>query len=216
MARLDLYRNVHKGQRARIFALAGDIGQADPDDCAHLLSLAGALRDALAALREHAGHEETFIHPVLRDRAPAVAEALEREHHWIEDALADVEGRVQRLETAHRPADMDELYRAWCRMVSAYLTHLDNEERLAMPALWERCTDEEIIAIMRAFVASRSAGDMLADLCGQAPALAPQEVAAYVAGVIASGKVGAQQIWHGLSGVLDPRDLARLRAAVAA
>lgn len=216
MTRLDLYRNVHKGQRVHLFGLAGEIGRADPEDRAQLSALATRARAMLSGLREHAEHEETFIHPVLKAQAPAIVEALEREHHWVASSLTEVEDSLRRLDAApDRAVPLGELYRAWCRMVAAYLAHLDNEERLAMPALWASCTDEEIFTIMSSFVASRSASDMLADLCGQSPALAPQERAAYVAGVMRSGKVAAERIWDVLADVLGPDELSRLRADLA-
>lgn len=217
MTRPDLYRNVHKGQRLHLFALAGEIGRADPQDAAQVAELAGRVRAALGGLRDHAEHEEHFIHPVLRQRASAVAEALEREHRWVDSGFMEVEESLRRLGTMpDRAAACAGLYRAWCRMVAAYLAHLDNEERLAMPALWDSCSDEEIGGIMRAFVAQRSAGDLLEDLRAQMPALAPQERAAYVGGVMKSGKLSAERIWTSLAEVLAADDLARLRAAIAA
>lgn len=216
MARIDLYRNVHKGQRARLFGLAVELGRVDPEDVAAVGLLATGIREVLSELRQHAENEERFIHPLLRARAPEVAEALEREHQSLEDALAEVENGLPRFENLEGDGFGAgvELYRAWCRMVSAYLAHLDAEERMGMAALWTCFTDDEIAAAMRGFIASRTAADQINDLQSQVPALSPQERAMLVAGMMKSGTIAAQSVWAGLASVLPSHDLARLRADV--
>ena len=70
MDRLDVYTAVHKMQRARLFNLTVEAGKTDPADSVTTARLAAAV-DALAAeLVAHAGHEELFIHPLLRGKAP--------------------------------------------------------------------------------------------------------------------------------------------------
>ena len=215
MARIDLYRNVHKGQRAHLFGLAVELGRADQEDAETIGTLARRLRATLAELRRHADNEERFIHPLLRARAPKVAAMLEREHEELEPALAEVEAMLEGFDSApgNRFAAAPELYRAWCRMLSSYLAHIDAEERLGMPALWNTCTDDEILAVIRAFVASRTATEQLDDLRSQAPALSPQERSALVASVMKGG-APAEAVWAGLAAVLPSHDLARLRADV--
>jgi hypothetical protein len=216
MARVDLYRNVHKGQRAHLFSLAVELGRVDHQDASAVGTLATGLRAALIELRQHAENEERFIHPLLRTRAPDIAVMLEREHHDLEPAMAEVEERLRGVDGAERNRfdAMVELYRAWCRMVSAYLAHLDAEERVGMAALWKTCTDDEIFAVIRAFNASRTSTDQINDLRSQVPALSPHERAMLVAGMMTSGSIPSEPVWTSLAGVLPPHDLARLRADV--
>jgi iron-sulfur cluster repair protein YtfE (RIC family) len=216
MARIDLYRNVHKGQRVALFDLASELGRADPADRTSLSALAARLQGMLVELRQHAINEETYIHPLLQQYAPEVAVLLESEHRRLDPALTEIENRLRDLATAEdRPAAVMELYRSWCRMVSAYLEHLDKEERLAMPALWRSCTDEEIFAVIRRFLASRTTDDLLDDLRSQAPALAPQERTAYVGAMVHGGAVPAEQVWKSLNQVLPVPLLSRLREDLA-
>jgi hypothetical protein len=176
--------------------------------------VADRLRGAIADVRSHADHEETFIHPLLRARAPQIAAVLDREHRQVEASLSDLEGRLGRLDASQedRYAAGLDLYRAWCRTVSSYLGHLDVEECLAMPALWKTCTDDEILAVIGLFAASRSTADQLDDLRSQTPALTPHERAIYVGSVMRGRALPAERIWNSLAGVLAPDDLARLRA----
>ncbi|MYV70675.1 hypothetical protein GT043_33010, partial [Streptomyces sp. SID2131] len=62
------------------------------------------------------------------------------------------------------PEARHELYLALNEMVSAYLAHLHAEETVAMPALWEHTTEDELEAVFAAFQASRTADEALADL----------------------------------------------------
>jgi hypothetical protein len=215
MARIDLYRNVHKGQRAHLFSLAIELGRADHEDAAKVNALATRLRAALAELRRHAENEERFIHPLLQARAPKVAAMLEREHQDLDPVLAEVEERLDGLQGASRsPSETGvELYGAWCRMVSIYLTHIDAEERLGMAALWDTCTDDDILAVIRAFIASRTAAEQIEDLRIQAPALSPQERAMLVSSAMKGG-APVEAVWANLAAVLPSHDLARLRADV--
>ncbi|HJT11782.1 MAG TPA: hemerythrin domain-containing protein [Dongiaceae bacterium] len=215
MARIDLYRNVHKGQRAHLFSLAVELGRADHEDTAKVDALAARLRAALAGLRRHAENEERFIHPLLLARAPKVAAMLEQEHRDLEPVLRELEDKLDAVQSASGntfEVGM-ELYRAWCRMLSAYLGHIDAEERAGMSALWDTCTDEEIFAVIRTFAASRTATEQIHDLTSQAPALSPQERALLVASAMKGG-APAEPVWASLAAVLPSHDLARLRADV--
>jgi iron-sulfur cluster repair protein YtfE (RIC family) len=216
MTRIDLYRSVHKGQRAHLFSLAVELGRTDPDEGLAIAALSARLEGAIAELRQHAANEERFIHPLLQSRAPHIAAALEREHEAVEFSLAALEDELRRL--AESPQDRAmvcaDLYRTWCRMLSAYLAHLDAEERQAMPALWQTCSDEEILGIIRSFLASRSAADQLQDVISQAPALAPGERRLLVGSILRSGSLPAEPVWAGLADVLPSHDLARLRADI--
>jgi hypothetical protein len=216
MARIDVYRNVHKGQRALLFELAVALGRADFSKPAAFSRLAERLRSALVELRKHADNEERFIHPLLHSRAPDVGAALDREHHAIEAAFSDLDDRLRPRGTPEEdPAAAGAgLYLAWCRMLSAYLAHLDAEETQAMPALWKTCSDQEIFAVIQSFVASRSTADQLHDLRSQAPALTPQELAAYVGSIMRGGSLPIEHIWDSLTGVLPCDDLAQLRADI--
>ena len=216
MARIDLYRNVHKGQRALIFELAVELGRTDCGERQEFAMLAGRLRDAILELRKHAENEECFIHPLLHSRAPEIAAALEREHERVEAGFCELEQQLSQAGSPGREpvAPGRDLYLAWCRLVSTYLAHLDAEESVAMPALWQTCSDHEILALIQAFVASRSAADRLHDLRSQAPALTSQERSAYVGSIVRGGSLPAHQIWESLADVLPASDLDRLHADI--
>jgi hypothetical protein len=164
------------GQRARLFVLVAELGAADAADSGALARLADRCLAMTQELREHADHEDTFIHPLLRDRAPAAAEALDAEHVRLDAALAALDERARELPKApvdSLPEAQHGLYLILNELISAYLAHLHAEETVAMPALWDHCTDKELGTVFGAFRASRTPEESLTDLHRMLPALPP-------------------------------------------
>lgn len=214
MTKIDLYRNVHMGQRQRLFTLAIELGSADADDTAALSALADRCLAMTRELREHAEHEDSFVHPLLREQEPAAAEALDTEHGRLEIALDDLDAQARHL-TDVRPEQRDQaqhrVYLALNGLISAYLTHLDTEETIAMPALQERCSDEELQRVVRAFQVSRTPEQRMTDLQRMLPALPPASRASIARQVLgADPATEASRTLHQLTAVLAPADRTRL------
>ncbi|MGW9450267.1 hemerythrin domain-containing protein [Streptomyces sp. NPDC055632] len=189
MPRTDLYRNVHMGQRARMFALAVELGAADLDRAGAATAYAERCLALTSELREHADHEDAFIHPLLRERAPAAADALDAEHLRLDAAFVALDAGARALPGT--PADdlpeaRHGLYLALNEVIAAYLAHLHAEETVAMPALWEHATEDELEAVFASFRASRTAAEGLADLRAMLPALPAPTRAAIVRGAVAA------------------------------
>jgi hypothetical protein len=175
MNRLDVYTAVHKMQRARLFDLTVAAGTADGGDALTTARLAGAVSALADELTSHAGHEDRFIHPLLRAKAPTLAASLDAAHVELHGRLD-----VLRLTARGRQADGGDpnaLYRALASFTAAYLEHLAVEEGEALPTLWEHCSDQELIGIMISFKASRSRLDHLTSLIAQLPSVNPTEIA---------------------------------------
>ncbi|MFG2191329.1 hemerythrin domain-containing protein [Streptomyces sp. NPDC048639] len=176
MPKIDLYRNVHMGQRARLFALAVDVGSADTTDPEPLKAVVDRCLAMTQELREHADHEDAFIHPLLRDRAPAAAGALDAEHLRLDAALAELDAHAGALPVtpaAERTDAQHRLYLALNELISAYLAHLHAEETVAMPALRNSCGDDELAAVFQAFLTSRTPDERALDMRRMLFALPP-------------------------------------------
>lgn len=184
-SRIDFYTKVHKGLRASLFRFSQQAGSVDYAQHQASVALSDSLDALLAQLTAHAGHEEKFIHPLLArklDTNPLDAEhaALDAEQrrlaHMMQELVAAPEMHRRELGLA--------FYRALNVFIARYLEHLDGEERM-MPMLWERCTDEELAAVLRAFGASRAVEEALADIGWILPALNAPERAEMIAGMSA-------------------------------
>lgn len=214
MPKIDLYRNVHMGQRARLFALATERGAADVSHSGAAAEQAARCLAMTRELREHADHEDTFIHQLLRERAPEAADALEAEHVRLDAAFVALDERARTL-TGTPAEDLPEaqhaLYLALNEVISAYLAHLHAEETVAMPALWQYAGAEELGAVMAAFRASRTSEQALTDLRRMLPALPPAPRVAIVRDVMAAAPHGqADRTLAAVSGTLSPDQRHRL------
>jgi hypothetical protein len=216
VSRPDLYRNVHMGQRARLFALAVDVGAADATQPDTVAQLAQRCLDMIRELREHADHEDTHIHPLLRGRAPQAADAMDAEHGRLDAAMTTLGDRARLLTQLTTESVLDEqhaLYLAINELISTYLAHLHAEETVAMPALWNRYSDVELFAVLTRFRSSRTPAERVDDLRNMLPALPP---AARVALVRASLTPGpdeeADRTLAAISAALTPEQRDRLDA----
>ncbi|MEW1751679.1 hemerythrin domain-containing protein [Streptomyces angustmyceticus] len=213
MPEIDLYRNVHMGQRARLFALAVGLGGADIAQRGTAADQAERCLAMTQELREHADHEDTFIHRLLRERAPEAADALEAEHVRLDAAFVALDERARALPTRAAEALAEAqhaLYLALNEVISAYLAHLYVEETVAMPALWEHASDEELGAVYAAFRASRTQEEALTDLRRMLPALPPPTRTAIVHDVVRAAGEQAGSTLAAVTTTLAPDQRSRL------
>ncbi|WP_251096412.1 hemerythrin domain-containing protein [Streptomyces sp. Caat 7-52] len=213
MPKIDLYRNVHMGQRARLFTLATELGASDITSRGAATEQANRCLAMTQELREHADHEDTFIHQLLRERAPEAADALDAEHIRLDAAFAALDERARAMPNTsaeNLPEAQHALYLALNEVISAYLAHLHLEETVAMPALWQYASEKELSAVFTAFRASRSEEESLTDLHRMLPALPPASRAAIVRGVVEAVPGQADSTLAVVSSTLSPDQRHRL------
>jgi len=174
MTRVDVYTAVHKMQRARLFELTVAAGRADSADGPTIAKLANSVHGLTDELTRHAEHEERFIHPVLRSKAPHLAAALDAAHVQLDRQLEDL--RQTASDQGAGGQDSNALYRALASFTAIYLEHLALEENEALPVLWDRCSDDELFGIMTAFKSSLSSVENLTSVIAQLPTLNPAEL----------------------------------------
>ena len=167
--RIHLYTKIHKAQRAWLMRATVAAGRLDPDDAAAAQLVAADARRLVHHLHEHAEHEERFIHPLLREAAPELALRLEAQHVALDAALAELTVTAESLDGAR-------IYRALTGFVALYFPHLEIEEQEAMPAIWHRCDDGDLMGrVLRPFIAARTREDMADDLRLQIGSVSPRE-----------------------------------------
>lgn len=171
---LNLYRNIHKAQRAWMERALVAVGRADAAGRSAAFSDVAALIDHLKA---HAEHEERFIDPLLRAVAPAIAARLHEEHGALDAVLEDLDRRIA-------VADVDGIYRGLALLTAQYFLHLDAEEYEAMPLLSQAYTDDQLRErVFVPFAASRQREEITADLRLQLLALNANEAQQLLAAV---------------------------------
>ena len=80
---VDLYRDIHKGIRAELFAVTAEAGRFDPHSDRARAALAGHVRSVVEMLEEHAGHEDTSVQPALQTHLPDLAARIEADHELV-------------------------------------------------------------------------------------------------------------------------------------
>jgi hypothetical protein len=153
--RTDFYTQVHKWQRANLFALSNKVSGADFTDSAALAAIHLDLKQMTNELRQHALNEETFVHPLLARKIPHAERTFEQEHTELKKYLTDLETSFIHLRDFTPSYEKSkeqglEFYRTLNRFIATYLTHI-NEEEYVMQNLWEVATEPELKSVMIAF-----------------------------------------------------------------
>ncbi len=185
---INPYRTIHKAQRAHLFALSTELGRTAPDSVL-LRPLADRARRIMTDLRQHAEHEDRFVHPLLRTYVPEIAEELEAQHEQLELAFGHLATACEQA-TSGTAADPGEaahaFYLSLNQVIGAYLGHLTMEECIAWPALARASSDDEILSrVLGPFFASKPDGFALKDAADQLPHVTPAERAALTAETLA-------------------------------
>jgi len=127
---------IHKFIRREMFDFAERLFRAEPEQVSDIRAELERLADLL---RSHAQQEDVRVAPLLRATEPALAERLARDHRRLDDQLESLRYAAARLDpispdvrSALRLFHLD-----WNRFLSAYLAHLDDEERTLFAKLDE-------------------------------------------------------------------------------
>jgi hypothetical protein len=207
---VNMYRDIHKGIRAELFAVTTAAGSVDPADAAAVGAVGARWTNLVQILVAHAQHEDVWMQPVIERYAPVQGEIIAREHPQLEAQMAALELLADRAANScpiESSLLVHRMYLGFASFTAAYLQHEEFEELHVMPVLSEKVSADELRALDNALVASippeqmaQSAAIMLpamnienrVELLGAIQADAPAEA---FAGALALGQA-----------VLDPAD----------
>jgi hypothetical protein len=205
---LDLYRDIHKGIRAELFALVGEAGALDPTPGLDRASLAGHVDDVIELLVQHAEHEDGAIQPVLEAELPELAERIATDHLVLEGQLEDLRAMAAEAAGLDHPEPrlaVHRLYLALACFTSRYLEHQDVEERVVMPALEQAIGVEAVAAIHGAIISSIPPDEMARSLAIMIPAMNVDDRAELLGGMQAEAPPEVfAGVWSLVGSVLEP------------
>ncbi|NNE11619.1 MAG: hypothetical protein HKN41_05160 [Ilumatobacter sp.] len=174
LAAFDLYRDIHKGIRAELFAITSTAGSLDPTVRVDREAIADHVAAVGETLRRHAHHEDQFVDPVLVEHAPVLAEKVTSDHDQLERRFDGLEllarEAVDSAAVDHRRM-IHLLYLELATFTSAYLTHQNIEERVIMPTLERAIGPAAVQAIDEAIVASIPPDEIARTLSFMLPAM---------------------------------------------
>jgi hypothetical protein len=162
--RENLFRPIHKGIRLMLYQLGAQLQATDFLNEASSNQLVARLkRDLgnasanciLCLMATHSHHEEGDIFSHVRVYDPDAVGLAMREHAEVVAHIHDVSmtcDEVIGLSDPNRRIEVgDRLVQEANDVVALYLSHMNNEEALLVPIMWERFTDEQLRAMRQAF-----------------------------------------------------------------
>jgi hypothetical protein len=207
----DLYRDVHKGIRAELFAIVSEAGRLDPSNRAARAALADHVRMVSELLVSHAEHEDSAVQPALEVHLPDLAERIEKDHTKLDRRIAgfvDLAAAAADATPVDQTVRAHQLYLELASFTSVYLEHQDVEERVVMPALDAAVGPEAVLQIHGAIVGSIPPAEMATSLAIMLPAMNVDGRAELLGGMQANAPAEVFQGVWGLAGsVLTPVDL---------
>jgi hypothetical protein len=213
---VDLYRDIHKGIRAELFALAGEAGRLDPSSVAARVALAGHVRRVVDTLEAHAAHEDAGVQPVLEEQLPDLAARIRDDHERLGRrtvALTDLADEAAESTGPSRSGAVHHLYLELADFTGVYLGHQDVEERIVMPALRTVIGPQAIMAIHGAIIGSIPPDEMAQSLAFMLPAMNIDGRVELLAGMRAGAPPQVfEGVWGLAASVLTPADHTALGA----
>ena len=171
---VDLYRDIHKGIRAELFAITATAGNLDPTERDDRSALADHVFSVAGVLESHAHHEDAVIDPALEEHFPALAERARADHATLEQRFArlvELTGAFVDVDPADERRLAHLLHLELAGFTSAYLVHQDLEEREIMPVLERRLGVDAMVAMHGAIVGSIPPDELARSLAFMLPAM---------------------------------------------
>ena len=207
---VDLYRDIHKGIRAELFAVTSTAGSIDPSDRCDRAALADHVTAVAAILESHAHHEDEALDTVLQRHLPDVAGTINSDHDRLERMFAsitDLAATVVESGAGDERRLVQWLHLDLARFTGSYLEHIDLEERTVMQQLPQLIGIDEVAAIHGAIIGSIPPDEMARSLAFMLPAMNIDDRTELLGGVRAAAPPEAFEATMGLArSVLRPAD----------
>ena len=213
---IDLYRDIHKGIRAELFAVTLQAGSLDPTDRTARVDLAARVGFLVRTLETHAEHEDAWIQALVETYLPAAATRIATDHSAFDVRMADIhEMAGAAVQACGEPARSigHEVYMEMASFTSAYLSHQDLEERVVMPTLAANLTPLAVLDVHESIIGSIPPAELAESLALMLPAMNLEDRTELLGGMRAGAPAEVFAGVWGLAGsVLAPADLAAVGA----
>ncbi len=216
--RYNIYALVHKGLRAMMGQTLLQAGRTDWQDMAETSEMLDQLGALLDFCESHIVHENSFIHPAMEARQPGSSGEVISDHRDHANAIRDLRDQAAALpglggDTATRVGEA--MYRALAAFIAENYEHMHYEEIHNNTVLWAAYSDDEILAIEMALVASLTPAENALSMRWMLPNISAQERAGMLQGIRAHAPA---EVFAGvigmLRGQLNARDWTKLSQAL--
>ncbi|HWB26200.1 MAG TPA: hemerythrin domain-containing protein [Chitinophagaceae bacterium] len=184
--RYNIFNQIHKALRARLYATAGDIQQTDFAE-----DNAGATIDKVLQVvdlfDDHARHEDTHLLPLLNSVDAKMVADFEEEHvedHRLSNALRQHAAAWRSAATAQEKAAQGKaLFYAFNAFIAFNLYHMNKEEDALLQTLWQHYTDADLLAVQKNIINSIPPEVMMAESRWMLRSLSNSEIIQWLKGV---------------------------------
>jgi hypothetical protein len=196
MPRADIFTPIHKALRSMIYELGNELQTTDFTDEKATAAMVSRLKQdlslasstcVLCLLHEHAGNEDKYVFPDVRQYEPKLVDTLLQEHREVVKRIAGVWKQADEVKTHSNPEERIEmganLNRSSNDLFAFYLTHLNGEESTIVPAMWKHFTDEQIIGMNTAIMKNLSPERMAQWMGWMLPSLNINELVGMLVGL---------------------------------
>ncbi|HEX6245000.1 MAG TPA: hemerythrin domain-containing protein [Polyangiales bacterium] len=154
--RFNPYRDAHKGLRLLLSELMERAGRTDFSAATELARLRAEAHVAFQLLTSHARHEDAFFGPLLEAHCPRVAREIDLDHEDQQLKLRELACVLTSIDALGGDAALrgHDFCVRLARVAGELLVHMSQEEQLALPALWQKLSDDSLRGISAGLLAS--------------------------------------------------------------
>lgn len=169
--RVDLYAVIHKALRLALCDTLTRLGSLDVADSGQRQAAVAQLHSLLDLCRSHVKKEDRFVHPAIEARCEGQSLRIAAEHVEHLQAIDALEAATVQFQCAPDAQRAFTLYRQLARFVAENLEHMEVEERVHNAALWVAYSDDELLQVHGAILASLEPAEMAQVLHWMLPAM---------------------------------------------
>jgi len=148
--RFNVFQQIHKALRHALAHTLQQIQHTDAGDAAACRQLAAQVQEIILMFEGHAHTEDSMVFPLISQIAPQVTEDFEQQHaedHRLGEELAAAVDLLEKAATTEdRATSLQALLFAFNAFTAFNLTHMNAEERVVNPLLWQQYSDAELLA----------------------------------------------------------------------
>lgn len=164
--RYNIFNQIHKALRARLYDTAGDIQRTDFSSDNAAVTIDKVLQ-VVNLFDDHAHHEDTHLLPLLNNVDAKMVADFEEEHvedHKLSDALRQHAAAWKNASSAEeRAAHGKALFYAFNAFIAFNLYHMNKEEDALLQTLWQHYTNADLLAVQKNIINSIPPEVMMAE-----------------------------------------------------
>ncbi len=195
--RFDLYGPIHKTIRVAMSDVLVRMGKTNFANESAAARITEDLQKLLALCDQHIQHEVNFVHPHLAERLPNALAKIDDGHaehdRFVAELRALSAGVVSAPTRELRALAGTTLYLHYSAFFADTLAHMVEEERVLQPLIHRFFTDQELLGIQGAILASIPPAENFEMVCTMLPAVNGPERADILGGVHAGAPPEAFQ-----------------------